>query len=171
MKTIYLQRQGSSNSYNTNNCINSQLGFYIGVQPITNDKYHVSIVSRIGRNFLNPLYKDSKASCNVYFNRKTGTYYMKDFGNPSYSGDCFFLVASLKGLDSNNASDFVTVLQAINREMNLNISTDTASKGTSNTERATRSRSGKEVIQAPSLQFYPTAHDRSRIAVLGQIGD
>lgn len=46
MKTIYLQRQGSSNSYNTNNCINSQLGFYIGVQPITNDKYHVSIVSR-----------------------------------------------------------------------------------------------------------------------------
>lgn len=46
MKTIYLQRKGSSNSYNTNNCINSQLGFYIGVQPITNDKYHVLIASR-----------------------------------------------------------------------------------------------------------------------------
>ncbi|MCE8621515.1 bifunctional DNA primase/helicase [Bacteroides fragilis] len=96
-------------------------------------RHYISGSLRIGRNFLNPLYKDSKASCNVYFNRKTGTYYMKDFGNPSYSGDCFFLVASLKGLDNNNASDFVTVLQAINREMNLNISTDTASKGTSDT--------------------------------------
>lgn len=96
-------------------------------------RHYISGSLRIGRNFLNPLYKDSKASCNVYFNRKTGTYYMKDFGNPSYSGDCFFLVASLKGLDSNYASDFVTVLQAINREMNLNICTDTASKGTSDT--------------------------------------
>ena len=53
---------------------------------------------RIGRNFLNPLYEDSKASCNIYFDRRGGIYKMKDFGNDSYSGDCFFLVGQLKGL-------------------------------------------------------------------------
>ena len=26
---------------------------------------------RIGRNFLNPLYEDSKASCNIYFDRRS----------------------------------------------------------------------------------------------------
>ena len=41
---------------------------------------------RIGRNFLNPLYEDSKASCNIYFDRRGGIYKMKDFGNDSYSG-------------------------------------------------------------------------------------
>ena len=45
-------------------------------------------VSKLGRNFLNLLYKDSKASCNVYFNRRNGMYKMKDFGNDDYSGDC-----------------------------------------------------------------------------------
>ena len=44
-------------------------------------------------NFLNPLYEDNKASCNIYFDRRSGIYKMKDFGNDSYSGDCFFFVA------------------------------------------------------------------------------
>lgn len=46
MKTIYLQRQGSTHSYNTNNSINSQLGFYIGIEPMRNNKYHITIASR-----------------------------------------------------------------------------------------------------------------------------
>ena len=66
---------------------------------------------RIGRNFLNPLYEDSKASCNIYFDRRGGIYKMKDFGNDSYSGDCFFLVGQLKGLDCNRAADFVEILE------------------------------------------------------------
>ena len=32
---------------------------------------------RIGRNFLNPLYEDSKASCNIYFDRRSSIYKMK----------------------------------------------------------------------------------------------
>ena len=64
---------------------------------------------RIGRHFLNPLYQDKKASCNIYFDRHSGIYKMKDFGNDSYSGDCFFLVGQLKGLDCNRAADFVTI--------------------------------------------------------------
>ena len=55
---------------------------------------------RIGRHFLNPFYQDKKASCNIYFDRHSGMYKMKDFGNDSYSGDCFFLVGQLKGLKS-----------------------------------------------------------------------
>ena len=52
---------------------------------------------RIGRNFLNPFYQDKKASCNIYFDRHSGMYKMKDFGNDSYSGDCFFLRWAVKG--------------------------------------------------------------------------
>lgn len=78
---------------------------------------------RVGRNFLNPLYQDSKASCNIYYDRNSGTYKMKDFGNPEYCGDCFYLVAKLNGLDCNNAGDFVSVLQIIDRDLNLNLNT------------------------------------------------
>ena len=39
----------------------------------------------------------------IYFDRRGGIYKMKDFGNDSYSGDCFFLVGQLKGLDCNRA--------------------------------------------------------------------
>ena len=76
---------------------------------------------RIGRNFLNPLYEDSKASCNVYFDRHSGMYKMKDFGDDRYSGDCFFLVGQLKGLDCNRASDFIEILATIDRDLGLGL--------------------------------------------------
>ena len=80
---------------------------------------------RIGRNFLNPLYKDSKASCNIYFDRHSGMYKMKDFGNDNYSGDCFFLVGQLKGLDCNRALDFIEILETIDRDLGLGLSSGT----------------------------------------------
>ena len=76
---------------------------------------------RIGRNFLNPLYEDSKASCNIYFDRHSGMYKMKDFGDDRYSGDCFFLVGQLKGLDCNRASDFIEILATIDRDLGLGL--------------------------------------------------
>ena len=76
---------------------------------------------RIGRNFLNPLYEDSKASCNIYFDRHSGMYKMKDFGDDSYSGDCFSLVGQLKGLDCNRASDFIEILATIDRDLGLGL--------------------------------------------------
>ena len=80
---------------------------------------------RIGRNFLNPLYEDSKASCNIYFDRRSSIYKMKDFGNDSYSGDCFFLVGQLKGLDCNRAADFVEILEIIDRDLGLGLASGT----------------------------------------------
>ena len=87
-------------------------------------RHYLPVKWRVGRNFLNPLYADSKASCNVYYDRRSGTYRMKDFGNGDYSGDCFFLVAKLKGLDCRNAADFVEVLHTIDRELCLGLEDD-----------------------------------------------
>ena len=76
---------------------------------------------RVGRNFLNPLYEDRHASCNVYFDKRGGCYRLKDFGNDECSGDCFFYVGRLRGLDCRNAKEFVEILQTIDREMGLGL--------------------------------------------------
>lgn len=85
-------------------------------------KHYIPVQWKSGRNFLNPLYEDHKASCNVYFDRRNGVYKIKDFGNDDYSGDCFFLVGRLKGLDCGNGADFVEILKTINRDMALGLS-------------------------------------------------
>ncbi|WP_108822160.1 bifunctional DNA primase/helicase [Dysgonomonas sp. Marseille-P4361] len=84
-------------------------------------KHYIPVQWKIGRNFLNPLYEDRKASCNVYFDRRNNIYRIKDFGNDNYSGDCFFFVGQLKGLDCNNGADFVEILKTINRDMSLGL--------------------------------------------------
>ncbi len=84
-------------------------------------RHYIPVPWKTGRNFLNPLYEDRKASCNVYLDRKSGVYKIKDFGNDQYSGDCFFLVGKLKGLDCRNRADFVEILKTIDREMALGL--------------------------------------------------
>lgn len=74
---------------------------------------------QVGKNFKNPLYDDKNASCNIYKDKRSDTYKMKDFGNESFSGDCFFLVGYLHGLDCRKASDFVEILKIINRDLDL----------------------------------------------------
>ena len=85
-------------------------------------KHYISSVQwKTGRNFLNPLYEDRKASCNVYFDRRNGVYKIKDFGNDDYSGDCFCYVGKLKGLDCGNGTDFVEILKTINSDLSLGL--------------------------------------------------
>lgn len=43
MKTIYLQRQGSTSTYNTNNSINSQLDYRIEVRSLPDNAYLIRI--------------------------------------------------------------------------------------------------------------------------------
>ena len=74
------------------------------------------------RNFRNPLYKDKRASCNIYLDTKSQCYRMKDFGNEAYSGDCFWFAATMLGLDIR--SDFKKVLLTIIQDLNLNITMD-----------------------------------------------
>ncbi|KAA6327104.1 hypothetical protein EZS27_023882 [termite gut metagenome] len=85
-------------------------------------KHYIPGEWRVGRNFLNPLYEDTKASCNIYFDRHNGCYRIKDFGNDAYSGDCFDFVGKLKGLDCSHTHNFVEILNIIDRELNLGIS-------------------------------------------------
>lgn len=86
-------------------------------------KHYIPGQWRIGRNFLNPLYADTKPSCNVFFDRHNGNYRIKDFGNEEFSGDCFFFVGKMKGLDCKNPKDFVEILRIINNDLSLGLET------------------------------------------------
>src|SRR5690554_4728914 len=82
-------------------------------------KHYLPRTWRVGRNFKNPFYDDTKASCNIYFDRRSGMYRMKDFGDPDYAGDCFSIVGKIKNLDC--TKDFTEILKQINEEMNLGL--------------------------------------------------
>jgi 5S rRNA maturation endonuclease (ribonuclease M5) len=82
-------------------------------------KHYLPFPFRVGRNFLNPLYEDKKASCNVYFDRTNDQYKLKDYGNDSYSGDCFHFVGKILGIDCRHADSFIEILQKINQDLSL----------------------------------------------------
>lgn len=84
-------------------------------------EHYISVPFRVGKNFLNPLYEDTKASCNVYLDRKTGAYKIKDFGNEGYSGDCFDYAGRLFGLDCYNSKEFVEIMRRISDDLGLNM--------------------------------------------------
>lgn len=67
----------------------------------------------VGRNVFNSLYKDTKPLCNVYQDRRTRQYRIKDFGNDEYSGDCFNFAGRLFSLDCSKPNDFVKILRII----------------------------------------------------------
>lgn len=84
-------------------------------------KHYLPVQFRIGKKFLNPLYKDTKASCNIYYDRRHSVYKMKDFGNEEYSGDCFELVGTITGLSCRNAKDFIEIMRIIDHDLHLGL--------------------------------------------------
>lgn len=84
-------------------------------------RHYLPVPFRVGKKFLNPLYKDTKASCNVYYDRRHSVYKMKDFGNEEYSGDCFELVGTMTGLSCRNAKDFVEIMRIIDHDLHLGL--------------------------------------------------
>lgn len=84
-------------------------------------RHYLPVPFRIGKKFLNPLYKDTKASCNVYYDRRHSVYKMKDFGNEEYSGGCFELVGTMTGLSCRNAKDFVEIMRIIDHDLHLGL--------------------------------------------------
>ena len=71
------------------------------------------------------MYEYNKAAGIVCYRRHSGMYKMKDFGDDRYSGDCFFFVGQLKGLDCNRASDFIEILETIDRDLGLGLAAGT----------------------------------------------
>ncbi|MFR9543722.1 MAG: bifunctional DNA primase/helicase [Rikenellaceae bacterium] len=69
--------------------------------------------------FLNPLYHDTKPSCNIYMCRTDHIYKLYDHGSREHSGDAFFFVGRLYGV--NDRTHFVDVLRIINRDLRLGI--------------------------------------------------
>ncbi len=86
-------------------------------------KHYLGIPFRPGKNFRNPLYEDRNASCNIYFDKHSRTFRMKDFGDDSYSGDCFWFVATLKGLDMK--SHFTDIIDLIVMDLHLPVTSGT----------------------------------------------
>lgn len=82
-------------------------------------KYYLNVSFTVGKNFRNPLYDDRKGSCNIFLDKRNNIYRMKDFGNEAYSGDPFWLVSHLTGMDLR--SDFKTILEKISNDMGLNV--------------------------------------------------
>lgn len=69
------------------------------------------------RNFRSPFYEDRRASCHIYYDRKSSSYKFYDHGDTTYSGDCFWFVATMRGL--NLKTDFPEVLKIIVQELGL----------------------------------------------------
>ena len=69
------------------------------------------------RNFRSPFYDDKRASCHIFYDRKSSSYKFYDHGDTTYSGDCFWFVATMRGLDLK--SDFPEVLKVIIQELGL----------------------------------------------------
>ncbi|CUP92246.1 MULTISPECIES: topoisomerase [Bacteroides] len=84
-------------------------------------KHYIPITFRLGKNFLNPFYQDKKASCNVYYDRRSGVYKLKDFGNNDFSGDCFALIGKLHGLDCKQPKEFIEIMAIIDRDLHLGL--------------------------------------------------
>lgn len=72
--------------------------------------------------FRNPYRKDSRASCRLYKNKNKDNvsyYYLQDYGDSNFCGNCFAIVAKL--LNYNLKNDFKRILEQIDRDMNLNV--------------------------------------------------
>ena len=78
----------------------------------------------VGKVFKNPFYTDTKASCNIYFDKKADVYKINDFGNSDYSGDCFSLTGKLFNLNCQDKNDFIQILHVIDEQLHLQLVTN-----------------------------------------------
>ena len=114
-------------------------------------KHYLAGVFRApNKAFKNPFYEDTKASCYVFQDKKSGIYKIKDFGDPSFNGDCFFLVGKLKKLNWQDKHDFIAILKTINDDLRLRLD-DSFEK----TERVVQQMAG-QVVRATQLS---SVHD------------
>jgi len=72
--------------------------------------------------FCNPFRGDTSPSCHLYLNKcadGSEKYFLHDFGDSSWNGDCFTIVARI--CNKNARSEFQEVLKIIDGEMNLGV--------------------------------------------------
>lgn len=72
--------------------------------------------------FKNPYREDSRASCRLYKNKAKDEqtyYYLQDYGDSNFCGNCFYIVAKI--LNYNIQNDFKHLLEQIDKDMNLDV--------------------------------------------------
>lgn len=78
------------------------------------------------KTFRNPYRGDSSPSCHLYYNEDknggVGRYFLKDYGASEWTGDCFWFVSQITGIDIRNS--FMDILRLIDRECELFILDD-----------------------------------------------
>lgn len=109
-----------------------------------------SSFTKPGKAFKNPFYNDSRASCYIYRDRRSGVFKFKDFGDTGFSGDCFYFVGKIFNLACDDAKDFQRILDIIDHELCLNLA-DSATK----TMRIIRDNNGAVIRASQS----PSIHD------------
>jgi energy-coupling factor transporter ATP-binding protein EcfA2 len=77
----------------------------------------------LNKAFKSPFYPDTKASCYLYFDKKSNQYKFKDFGNNEFDGDCFQLWGIINNLNCQNKQDFIQILHVINEQLHLQVAT------------------------------------------------
>lgn len=84
-------------------------------------RHYFGDACRSGR-FRNPYREDRRPSCRLYFNKpadKPGYYFLQDYGDSNFCGNCFSVVAKLTGIDRRN--DFKRLLEQIDNDMGLGV--------------------------------------------------
>ena len=83
-------------------------------------KYYLgSRFERPNKAFKSPFYNDSKASCSIYYERKSNRYKYKDFGESDKAVDCIGFVSRLYSKGANGSFDFISTLKQIEQDLNL----------------------------------------------------
>lgn len=109
----------------------------------------------LSKMFCNPLRKDRHPSCRLYENRdSTGgsRYYMKDFANDDYFGDCFWFVARLT--NKSLSTDFRSILETIDRDMGLGVFSDTPNASSEAVRNARRAQRTFEEASSSSIAAF-----------------
>ena len=110
-----------------------------------------------GVTFRNPYRDDERPSCRLYHrtNKKgVGKWYMKDYGDSDWCGDCFWLVATICHL--NLQSNFREILHIIDKDLNLFVLDDTLSQNISYTKMEKHEVQPSQYSQSKIVGFQPT---------------
>lgn len=76
----------------------------------------------VSKTFRNPYREDNRPSCRLYLNKPSGDvgyYYLQDYGDSRFCGNCFTIVARILGYSLKN--EFRRLLEQIDRDMGLSV--------------------------------------------------
>jgi len=77
------------------------------------------------KSFRSPFYNDTKASCNIFLDKKSNLFKFKDFGENEPPIDGIGFACKYLNLNCQSSTDFVFVLNSINKDLSLGLDNKT----------------------------------------------